>query len=227
MMARSTAVHLLSWVAVCGITIAVIPAAYAGTLKSNNPPYTVGSQTFGLSIGGTVGAGGFSGTFDGNPIQFWCAELTQFFTPGNSYVYTESLPNNATFTMLGRLFHEAYGIALSDTQHSAAFQLAIWEILYDNDLDLLSGGFMVTDNHGHATTVALAQGWLDSLGSYTDNYDVLLLSNEAHQDFITPGLPHQDAPEPASGWLACTGLAALAIVSMRRRRSAATTGWPQ
>ncbi len=54
----------------------------------------------------------------------------------HSYDYTPSIPNDATYTMLGQLFHEAYGSALSDTTHSAAFQLAIWEIIYDGDLDL-------------------------------------------------------------------------------------------
>jgi hypothetical protein len=223
MMARSIAVRLVSWVAVCGIAIAVIPATYAGTLKSNNPAYTVGSQTFGLSIGGTVGAGGFSGTFDGSPIQFWCAELTQFFSPGASYVYTESLPNNATFTILGRLFHEAYGAALSDAEHSAAFQLAIWEILYDGDLDLLAGGFQVTNNHGHGATVTLAQGWLDNLGSFSDNYDVFLLQNDAHQDFITPGPSgRRETPEPTPLALVGAGLLAMIVASRRRTAGAPT-----
>ncbi len=218
MTASLTLVRFLAGCGACLMALANAPVATAGTLHANNPAYTIGSQMFDLSIGGTVGAGGFSGTFDGTPIQFWCAELTQFFTPGNSYVYTPSVPNNATFTLLGQLFHEAYGAALGDAEHSAAFQLAVWEIIYDGDLDLLSGGFRVTGDHGHAATVTLAQGWLDNLGSFSDNYDITLLSNADHQDFITGGgLPRQDAPEPASLLLVVIGLAVMAMGAMRRR----------
>jgi hypothetical protein len=178
--------------------------------------YAKGSQSFGLSIGGSPGAGGFVGTWDGDPIQFWCAELTQNFSFNHSYTYTLSIPNNATFTLLGRLFHEAYGVALSDTTHSAAFQLAIWEILYDGDLDLGAGGFKVTNANGHAATVALAQTWLNNLGNFSDNYDIALLHNEDRQDFITGNPPRRDAPEPASAALVGAGLLAM-IVGWRRR----------
>ena len=178
--------------------------------------YAIGSQSFGLSIGGSPGAGGFVGTFDGDPIQFWCAELTQNFAFNHSYNYTPSIPNDATYTLLGRLFHEAYGSALSDTTHSAAFQLAIWEIIYDGDLDLSVGGFRVTDPKGHAATVALAQTWLNNLLNYSDNYDVVLLHNADRQDFITGSCCKRDAPEPASTALVGAGLLAM-IVGWRRR----------
>lgn len=41
--------------------------------------FAAGSQTFGLSTGQTVQAGAFTGTFNGNSIVFWCAELEQTF----------------------------------------------------------------------------------------------------------------------------------------------------
>jgi hypothetical protein len=170
-----------------------------------------------------VGAGGFVGTWNGDPLQFWCAELAQTFSFNHSYTYTASIPSNATFTMLGQLFHEAYAGALSDSAHSAAFQLAIWEILYDGDLDLGAGAFKVTNDHGHGATVTLAQGWLNNLGNYTDNYQITLLSNREHQDFIT-GTPPRDccreAPEPAPLALVGAGLAAMIIGSRRRTRKA-------
>jgi hypothetical protein len=45
------------------------------------------------------------------------------------------------FTMLGQLFTEAYQYATLDAQHSAAFQLAIWEIVYDPISNLGLGSF--------------------------------------------------------------------------------------
>lgn len=199
--------------------------AQAGTLIGTG--YYIGSQTFGLSIGGNVATGGFKGTWNGDPLQFWCAELTQYFNFNHSYDYTASIPNNPTFTMLGQLFHEAYGVALSDAAHSAAFQLAIWEILYDGDLSLGAGGFRVTNANGHAATVTLAQGWLDNLGSYTDNYAITLLHNEDHQDFITGTPPkeccRQQVPEPASTALVAVGLLAMIAGTRRRIRKALPT----
>jgi len=206
---------LLAGVLSLGVTI---PAA-AGTLHPTG--FANGYQLFGLSTGQTVQTGGFVGTWDTgggpDPIQFWCAELTQTFSFGHSYIYTPSIPSNATYTMLGQLFHEAYGVALTDTEHSAAFQLAIWEILFDPDLNLLAGAFRVTNNHGNGATVTLAQGWLDNLGNFTDNYDIVHLANESHQDFITGIPPRHETPEPAPLALVGTGIAALIIASRRRK----------
>jgi hypothetical protein len=208
---------------VLGTSLCLALPAQAGTLIGTG--YTIGSQTFGLSTGQTVGAGGFSGTWNGDPLQFWCAQLSQTFSFGNAYEYTASIPNNATFTRLGELFHEAYGAgvgqALHDTEHSAAFQLAIWEILFDGtDLNLSGGGFKVTNNHGNAAAVADAQTWLNNLGSSTDNIDVTFLANEVHQDFITGTPPknccRQEVPEPAPLTLLAAGLVAMIVASRRR-----------
>ena len=184
--------------------------------------YAVGSQQFGLSFGGSPNAGAFKGTWNGDPIVFWCIELDQFFAFGQDYNYTPTLPSGALFTMLGQLFTEAGGSALADTKHSAAFQLAIWEIVYDSgDLKLDAGSFKVTNNHGHADTVSLAQQWLDGLGGFQDNYDIYLLTNPNHQNFITTQVvttpPTEQVPEPHA--LALLGMALAAAWLARGRRA--------
>jgi hypothetical protein len=209
---------------VLGLCIAV-PAA-AGVLVGTG--YYIGSQTFTLSTGQTVGAGGFKGTWDDgsgpDPLQFWCAELAQTFSFNHSYIYTASIPNNATYTRLGQLFDEAYGTgvgqALHDTEHSAAFQLAIWEILFDGtNLDLSGGGFKVTNAHGNTAAVADAQTWLENLHNYSDNYDITHLANEAHQDFITGTPPRgccsRELPEPEPLALVGVGIVAMIVASRR------------
>jgi hypothetical protein len=199
--------------ATLALTLNVAPIAQA------EPPlhttgYVIGSQQFGLSIGGATNAGAFKGTWYGDPIVFWCVELTQSFGFGNDYTYGPSLPNSDLFSLLGKLFTEAGGSALTSTMHSAAFQLAIWEIVYDSaNLELGAGSFMVTDDKGHGATVALAQQWLNGLGGVSDAYDVYLLYNAHHQNFITTHEvtqpPRQEElPEPPALALLAVALAA-------------------
>ncbi len=185
--------------------------------------YQSGSQSFGISLDGAtsnVNAGGFAGTWNSGAIVFWCVELTQFFGFGGNYTdYGASLQSGAAFTMLGQLFNEAYGSSASDAQHSAAFQLAIWEIVYDSDLDLGAGGFHITS--GNSTTIAIAQEWLAKLGNYADTYDLILLHSASHQDFVTFGKPFEKlkltVPEPTPFALLAAAMAALLLASRVRR----------
>src|SRR5262249_48629406 len=85
-------------------------------------------------------AGGFVGTFDGSPIQVWCYQIGQTFNFNVPYTndYTIGTPVNEG--LLSALFQEAYAMATTSDVNSAAFQLAVWEILYDGDLNLFSTG---------------------------------------------------------------------------------------
>jgi hypothetical protein len=197
------------------------PMAHADFVPSG---YAAGSQQFGLSIGGSPGAGGFQGSWNGTPVVFWCIELTQYFSFGTHYTtqYTASAASN---TLLSKLFSEAYGMALMDATHSAAFQLAIWEIIYDSgDLHLNSGSFRVTNNYGHPGTVTLAQTWLDGLSGASANYALYFLTSPDHQDFVTasriPGVPTTNhVPEPGTLGLV---LAALLLAGFTQGRRAAS-----
>ncbi len=206
----------LSGLAVC-LALMLAPVAQAD-FQTNG--YAIGAQRFGLSFGGSPNAGAFTGTWDGDPIIFWCVELSQFFSFGSSYTYSASLPNNATFTLLGKLFTEAYGSALSDATHSAAFQLAVWEIVFDSgSLNLGSGGFSVVNNYGNGATVTLAQQWLDGLANTPDNYDVYLLHNDKHQDFITGDRVKIPGQVPVPAPLALLGAALVAALFFTRRKA--------
>ena len=182
----------------------LIPTGWAGGHQS----VSVVNPTYGGE------AGGFAGTWDGNAIQFWCYELGQSFTFNHSYTdYSLGTPTNED--LLSKLFQEAYAHALDDAQHSAAFQLAIWEILYDSDLNLFSGmGTFHTTRTANATDL-LAQSWLDGLAGFSDNGDIVLYHSADHQDFIGRK-PPGDLPEPAP--LALIGLGVVAMLVAKRRR---------
>lgn len=179
--------------------------------------YAAGSQQFGLSIGGSPNAGGFEGTWNGASLVFWCVELTQFFSFGGHY--TDYTPSAATNDLLSKLFTEAYGSALSSEANSAAFQLAIWEIIYDSgDLHLDTGAFKVLNNHGHSATVTLAQSWLDGLTGASAAYTLFFLNSPDHQDFVTASrVPVGTTQVPEPGTAALLLVALLAAGLMRAR----------
>ena len=196
--------------------------AQSATLNPTGYAYPP-SQSFGLANGntnlGSPSAGAFAGTLDNVPIVFFCVELDQTFSfnPQPPYVYQVSLPNNATFTLLGRLFTESFG-QVNDPTTSAAFQLAVWEIMFGSDMNLSNAAdFHVTS--GPAGTVSLAQTWLDFLvnnPNSADGYDVYFLYNREHQNFVYGGPLPFLVPEPAP--LLLFGIALLAMIGITRRR---------
>jgi hypothetical protein len=184
--------------------------------------YQIGSQQFGLPQG-TFSAGGFKGTWNSTPIIFWCIELTQTFSFGEHF--TTYVPSAASNALLSKLFSAAYGSALGSTQNSAAFQLAIWEIIYDgSNLNLSDGGFKVLDNKGNGATVTIAQGYLNSVTGASANYSLVFLNEPNHQDFVTANaIPTTTTtsrvPEPGS--LALIGIALVAAGFTRGRNARA------
>jgi hypothetical protein len=198
------------------IGLMVAPHAQADFVPGG---YQIGSQQFGLT-GGTFNAGAFKGTWNGSPIIFWCVELTQTFSFGTHY--TTYTPSVATNTLLSQLFTAAFGGALSSTQNSAAFQLAIWEIIYDpSDLNLSTGTFKVLDDKGNGATVVTAQAFLNSVLAASPSYSLTYLGDPNHQDFVTANSISLRVPEPASIVLIAIALIAGSVARARNRGTAA------
>lgn len=173
-------------------------------------------------------AGAFTGTFDSTSIIFWCVDLVKHVSyPPFSYSGYTAAPfqspplgfSAARQLDLARLFTNDFSFALLDAQHSAAFQLAIWDILFDNDSNLSTSGgagqFGVTS--GNAATILLAQGYVNTLGSGSPTFSLVQLTSQVHQDFITPTVPRL-LPEPSVLPLLGAGLVAM-MFGLRRRRN--------
>lgn len=158
------------------------------------------------------------GDFPGLQGEFtaYCAELDQNLNTGVEFCWTpgpvRAAPSSAGGMGLARadLVRELYGrfyAALDTADQKAAFQVAIWELIYDPGTDVLHGGFRVADN---PVVAGLAQGYLDALSGNPDQRDpsVFALLNNCVQDLLVV---------PTPGALAL--LAAAGIVAARRRRS--------
>ena len=109
---------------------------------------------------------------------------------------------------LARLWH-GYRASANTIDTSAAFQLAVWEIVHDDGLDLTSGAFVVNSWGDPRDT---AQSWLAAIAADTPpapTLEFIVLHSPTVQDQILV------VPTPASALLLT---AATALHARRRRR---------
>jgi hypothetical protein len=164
-------------------------------------------------------------------FRLFCIDLGQYADAGPN-AYTRNLgvdgAHNATDSAeLTRLFALYYPNGatgtyysggqtnfgnFSDTEHSAAFQLAIWEIWFDtdNNLDLTGGSFRA---NGPSNVTNLTQGYLTAIGNGStaaSGWTLYEFNNADKQDYLSVrnSGPLQQAPEP--GTLILLGVGALA-----------------
>jgi len=143
----------------------------------------------------------------GGEFDAFCIELTQRLGYGK-YTY-DLLPmeNN----LLSELWGRDYG-KIGDADTAAAFQLAVWEIVYDEPaLDLKGGMFRIKGAIESQAYFKTAQSWLGELDGSGPKADLLAMSNPRFQDQVTA------APLPASIWGGLGMLAMTLMVKLRRR----------
>lgn len=214
-----------------GTALCVAPLALANLVTLVPTGFANGSESFSVHnvpapIFNPLSTGAFQGTLDGDPIVFFCFELTQSFgfNPSPPYTYDDSILTGSKATSLSELFTEGFATAISTTNNSAGFQLAVWEILGETtpgDVNSPDGNFYVTDNHGNQTAQDRANTLLAGLSGSQALYEIHLLHSTDHQDFVYGTLPlHQEVPEPAPLLLIGAALVAMMFglrsVSQRR-----------
>lgn len=97
---------------------------------------------------------------------------------------------------------------VDDNEAKSAFQLAIWNIIYDDDATVASGSFNVSS--GNADARNQANAWLGTLAGLTAfQQDLYALTSGNRQDFVTV------IPVPAAALLGLIGLGATAWAKRR------------
>jgi hypothetical protein len=186
---------------------------------------------------GTYPAGEFAGSLNGNAFSTFCTDIYQSFgwnNLSNPYTYelksvgeTQALWGASPYTpgsygQVSRLYASAYGSIGSSSTNSAAFQFALWELLYEKGgtYDVGGGSFMLGgDSAGTVAARAQANIWLASLAGAWEGYSIQSLYSGPdqrpgkQQDFLiaTP------VPEPQAYALALVSLGVVAGYKRRKR----------
>lgn len=224
--------NIASFLALAFVAGSAQATTVGATFNGVSPSVSI-SYSLNGGASATTNAGRFNWTQNSGPalsstpnFVTFCIELNQGI-PGGVVQYSLVAPSAAPVPgpqgspmgaaradLLSELFGRFYATALTSTNNSAAFQLAVWEITQDNatsggnpSLNLTSGNFKVTNSTVGSTVATTAQAWLNALNGTGARLNVVALSSSTAQDQVTI---------PAPGVIALAGLGGLA--ASRRRR---------
>jgi len=223
---------------VCGavaLAAALQPASALATMvrsRHEHPPastvrfedFSDGSEKVKVSTDrGAVDAGEFTGSLDGRSFLSFCVDLFQTLRFGKTYTDYSIRSASAYFGStkaddIGRLA-TGYLALVDDATTSAAFQLALWEIVNETHgrYDLRKGSFKASGRSAR-DSISLADSWLANLPA-TSSYSFEVLASRNHQDvviFSATSVPSASpVPIPGTPALFLAGLFGL-LAAMQR-----------
>ena len=173
-----------------------------------------------------------SNVYWSNTLQAFCIDVEHLLKQSDAKFHFRNATEHLgakQLSLIGQLYDRYAGdLGQQGAPYDAAFQLALWDIIYDYDgvLSLADGNF-IAKNFGSAQTTA--QAWLSGLSNindYTSGYDFFVLAPKSPTNnqalLLARALPTQ-VPEP--GTLALLGIALLGFaprwIARRHRGPAA------
>jgi hypothetical protein len=210
---------------IAGACLAVIvltsPVAYADALLFNG--FAVGSAAVTLvspvSEGTSAGEFSFTNVMTNEELFTFCIDVNKFIQWGPTTYTRSSLADDPIFnpmqkTRIDELFTSAFGLIGSDGNKAAAFQLALWELVYDTPV---SGPTTFSTGNFRATSSAVggAAALLDGLGSATGGWALTTWRSGTGQDQISV----TQVSEPGTFPMLFAALGALGFM-MRRKSNA-------
>ena len=237
-----------AWTAVLGLALAAVPSASANTVQLKLVDYNDVGIGFNLN-GAAKWAPGGGLVFEQvggspvlpSPLYANCIEIFQDLTPNQiiSFDLTDielaPVPGQAVPTpitagpmgatkaaLLQELYSRTYSDNLSDAER-AAFQLAIWEIVYDGDLNVVAPYgklYGYSNMYQSQSLTALAQSYLNAV-ALDDNFmpidGLTALVNDDYQDIAIIVPESLVVPLPGAVWGGLALLGTLAGIRARRR----------
>lgn len=196
----------------------------------------VASPTYGYQGGGFTGKLSNAGAYNNASFETYCVELGQFFNWNNSnndYLYKDYrivkgdtyalwAGNPTTAGRIGQLMTYVDTLGALDDKQSTGVQLALWELIYEKNIDKFGNGYSLDTGSFQNTPTTpnlFANSLLLGYKNVTSLYNVDVLANgnmdAGKQDFLILTA----VPEPEGYALAFAGLAMVGVFG-RKFRSA-------
>jgi hypothetical protein len=221
-------VTVTALVALCGVSNAgLITAKYTSNLSQSakiTGPYgynndNVNTVAFHWTRTDAAGPGVDSTV----PVTFdtYCVDLSQSVRSNTNTTYqvvsmTDAGYSVARQNLLTQLW-QTYKPGIDTAAESAAFQLAVWEIIYDTNMDTNSGTFKVnssTNLRNAAQALVTSASNLAGSPNGPANIQLVVLRSDSAQDQIT-AIP----VVPSPGTVALAGLGLLMAAPRRKARN--------
>lgn len=229
----------LALVAVCGVAASAadtVNVKFNGTVRGQNVKITFAGNTsdvFAGQLSHTFSGGvGLGAKLNGTQITY-CTDLAQFVATNTTLfnvVQVETMPTPAMGSAKANAIRDIYGWAngsqfnaattTSNNEFAAAFQMAIWAIVYNYDsvtlgsISLTGPGVTIKNTNGTSITGSLLTAFNNIVanvgGGLRNGQEVFGVSNASFQDQLVI------IPNPAPAMIAGAGV--LGLVGIRRRR---------